>query len=227
MGNLNETGLTLDDMERAPVQDKLNETFDDKFLHDVSSFVPDNNGQFNARVMSIILTNLSKGCSLYTAVRAAGQVPAVVYKWLKHGMEQYKRLSEDELDRAETDPESLPPECRFYLQVMQTQAEFTVEMQSILYDHRNEASHEWIAQWLLGVTEPDRYNLKYRMHKEDMNAENNNGSLNVHYVIEDPHGVRTSAEMEEIRAAMADMKNKYREQAVDKDADDGDADPKE
>lgn len=215
MGNLNGTGMTLGDLPRAPAVNNLNQPIEKQFLQDLQSCNPiTHRGQFNERTMNLIIGNLAKGCSLPTAVRAAGQVPQVVRRWLANGMEQYKALSQEEIDGIGENFENLPPECRFFLQVNRAMAQCTVEMQNILYEHSGETHNEWIAQWLLTVNEPEKYNVKYRAHLEDKAADTNGGDVSVNFTIRDTTGTRTPDEMKEINSAMDELSAQYKEQTL-------------
>lgn len=216
MGNLSGSGMTLSDLPRAPAVNNLNQPIEKQFLQDLRNCNPlTHQGQFNERTMNIILGNLAKGCSLPTAVRAAGQVPMVVRRWLAKGMEQYKNLSQEEVDNIGDNFSNLPIECRFFLQVNQAMAQCTVEMQNILYEHSGETHNEWIAQWLLTVNEPEKYNIKYRSHLEDKESDTGGGTANVKFTICDATGAHSADEIKEINEEMASLKEQYKDQDTD------------
>ena len=86
----------------------------------------------------------------------------------------------------------------------------------MLYERAFESGKEWIATYLLERTEPEKYNLKYKVQQE-VNA---NVSANVvEFKFVDGMNARPAEEAEFIQEQVQALKDKYSEHDIVIDAD--------
>ena len=199
--------LTLDDMTPAPKRDYMAEHLDISVAREYALCSPGHKGQFNNATINAILGSLEHGCSVNTAVMAAGVMPTTFKGWLEEGRVDYESLTNEQIEAAPNFDSLLTPKAKFYLQVYKTKGDSILTMHNALFDRIHEAG--WIPQWFLTIMEPERYNLKYRMFKESQQAAGG-GSGQVNFVFIDGAASRDPEERSEIDKALTELKEQYK-----------------
>lgn len=218
MDMANETPLTRDDLhpnlekEKEFLMDK-DKTLDEIYLAELKECIPYKNMKMMTPAKArIILNNVGKGLSLFTAATAAGMVPSTVARYMRIGRDRYNKACEMDIETIEEFEEYMGEEGMFFIELTKAKSECIVDLHDILMDKASEAGKEWIPQWLLQVMEPETYSSKYRIEKmkADMRGDVSAGSVGtVQFTFIDGMESRPPEDKEFIQKKLAQLYEKH------------------
>ena len=201
------SGISLSDMTKPPKKDVSNITVDEAVTKEFATCDPLCPATLNESRFNAILASVGKGVSLNTASLAAGVPPLALKRILAKGREDYESVAAS-VEDIEDFNSRLTTEAKFFIGLCEAKGNTIVTMHNILYDRAEELP--WVAQWFLNVLEPETYNLKYKMHKEDREDSQAGVNANITFEFKDGMKSRPPEEAKSITDAVNALHEQYK-----------------
>jgi len=163
--------------------------------------------------VTTIIENVGRGVSIPNSAMYVGISPFTLTRWFKEGCEEFENITEEEVENADGDLESLLSlKGLLYLGICKSRAKCVVDIHSSLYDRSFEAGKEYVAMYLLERQEPEKYNLKFKVQQE-LNA--NVQASPVEFRFLNGMEARGNDDMESIKSTMKDLKKQYSDRDIE------------